>query len=450
MLDSKKSYGSAIAFILFAILSLIASFYPSNHPDAITDFNSGTIAWMLTATFLVFIMTPGLSFFYGGMVSRKNVVSTMLQSFICLGVITSLWYAVGFSLAFGEDIYGVIGNPLTYLFFDNVGLASNSSIPASITIPFVLFAFFQLKFAVITPAIITGSFAERIRFWSYVIFICLFCLFIYAPLAHWAWHPEGFLFKMGVLDFAGGTVVHISAGFAALAGAIVLGRRKSHLENKEHQPSNVAYILLGTALLWFGWFGFNAGSALDANGLAITAFINTNLASAGAMLTWVLLDAMKGRKVSALGACIGAVVGLVAITPAAGYVTYGASIFIGFFASVLSNYAVHWKNKTSIDDTLDVFPCHGIGGITGMLLTGVFAKEGFSTAGAGLIYGETTLFFNHIIALLIVGTFTFCGSWGLFKIIDLIHPLRVQDEEEKLGLDISQHNEKIYNKDDSK
>ncbi len=431
----KKTYGP-LAFLLLLAVSFVACFYPTIHPDAIESFDTGNIAWMILSSALVLLMTPGLSFFYGGMVKPKNVISTMLQSFIALGVISILWYVVGFSLAFGDSIGGFIGNPLTYFMFDHVGTASNPRIASSI--PFVLFAAFQLKFAIITPALITGSFAERVRFWSYLVFICMFCIFIYCPLAHWTWHPDGFLYKMGVLDFAGGTVVHISAGFAALAGAIVLGRRKSHIEKEEFSPVNIPYVLLGTGLLWFGWFGFNAGSALTASPLAVLAFVNTNLASASAMIAWVLLDTWRGRNPSALGACIGAVVGLVAITPAAGYVDFGPSIFIGVLASMVSNIAVHWKTtRSKLDDTLDVFPCHGIGGITGMIATGIFAKNG------GLITGSTDLFFKHLLALLIVGTFTFGGSYLIYKFIDLFLPLRVGEKAEEKGLDITQHSESV-------
>lgn len=435
--ERKKKYGT-IAFGLLFALSLLMCFYPVNHPQAEEGvFNSGDLAWIITASAFVLIMTPGLSFFYGGMVNPKNIISTMLQSFIALGVISILWFTVGFSLAFGESIGGFIGNPFTYFLFNNVGTAPHTVIGSSV--PFVLFAGFQLKFAIITPALITGSFAERVRFWGYLVFIVLFSLFIYCPLAHWTWHPDGFLFKWGVLDFAGGTVVHISAGFAALAGAMVLGRRKSHLYKEEFAPVNIPYVLLGTGLLWFGWFGFNAGSALTASSLAVTAFINTNLASAAAMLAWVLLDAMRGRKPSALGACIGAVVGLVAITPAAGFVEYGPGIFIGVIAAVVSNYAVHWKStKSTLDDTLDVFPCHGVGGIVGMLCTAIFATEG------GLITGETQLFLYHFLALLIVSFFTFFGSILLYQLTNLITPLRVREEQELVGLDISQHKESVF------
>lgn len=391
------------------------------------------VAWMLTASGLVLLMTPGLSFFYGGMVQRKNVISTMLQSFIAMGVISILWIVVGFSLAFGESIHGLIGNPLTFAMFRGVGGGTHPDL--SPTIPLALFALFQLKFAIITPALTTGAFAERIRFSSYILFISLFSLLIYAPLAHWTWHPQGFLHQWGVLDFAGGTVVHMSAGFAALAGALLLGRRKSHAKSEIHVPANIPFVLLGTGMLWFGWFGFNAGSALAANESAVLAFLTTNTASAAAMLSWLFMDVMKGRKPSAIGAAVGAVVGLVAITPAAGYVNVGASILIGTLASVVSNMAVHWKSNSTIDDTLDVFPCHGVGGIVGMIATGVFAKD------VGLIYGHTATFFHHLAALVVVSGFSFFGAIILYKITDVLIPLRVEEENEHIGLDISQHGE---------
>ena len=397
--------------------------------------NSGDVAWMLCATALVLLMTPGLSFFYGGMVQRKNVISTMLQSFIAMGLISLLWIVVGFSLSFGDSIGGLIGNPFTFFMFKGVGGATHPDL--SPTIPLALFALFQLKFAIITPALISGSFAERVRFSSYMLFICLFSIFVYAPLAHWTWHPQGFLRQWGVLDFAGGTVVHMSAGIAALAGAIVLGRRKAHMTGEQTIPANIPFVLLGTGMLWFGWFGFNAGSALAASETAVLAFLTTNTASAAAMLTWLVVDGMVGRKPSALGACIGAVVGLVAITPAAGYVTVGASIFIGFLASVICNTAVHLRSRTTLDDTLDVFPCHGMGGIVGMICTGIFAVNG------GLITGETTVFYHHLLALLIVATYTFVVSYVLYRITDFVLPLRVSAAQEARGLDLSQHGESL-------
>ncbi|MCO6359529.1 ammonium transporter [Roseivirga pacifica] len=419
--------------ILLALLSLLDM--PSTEAaTADPNLDGGDTAWMLAATGLVLLMTPGLSFFYGGMVSKKSVISTMLQSFICMGIITLVWVVCGFSLAFGDSIGGFIGDPTTFAFFKGVGAATQSELAP--TIPFVLFALFQMKFAIITPALITGSFAERVRFSSFLLFIILFSIIIYSPLAHMTWHPEGFLRKWGVLDFAGGTVVHMSAGFAAIAAAIILGRRKNH-GTAVHQPANVPYVLLGTGLLWFGWFGFNAGSALGANGDAALAFATTTVASAAAMLAWVFYDALMGRKISGLGASIGAVVGLVAITPAAGFVTIGQSVFIGVAGAIVSNIVVYYKNKTGIDDTLDVFPCHGVGGIVGMILTGVFAKD------VGLIYGDPSTFLKHMAAIFLVGGFTFGLSYLLFKVTNAIIPMRVTEQAEDLGLDISQHNESI-------
>ena len=423
--------GKKLNFIVLTILVLICTFVANNYEELSSAIDSGDTAWMLVASAFVLLMTPGLSFFYGGMINKKNVISTMLQSFIALGVISVLWVVVGFSLAFGESIGGIIGNPSTYFAFKNVG--SNPNPAFSSTIPFLLFALFQLKFAVITPALITGSFAGRVRFRSYIFFMVLFSIFIYSPLAHMTWHPDGLFRNWGVLDFAGGTVVHMSAGFAALAGAVFLGKRKTLTEDS----INVPYVILGTGLLWFGWFGFNAGSALGANADAVIAFANTNIASATAMITWVFYERMLGRKMSALGACIGAVVGLVAITPAAGFVNIGQSMFIGFIASIISNWAINFKNKTGIDDTLDVFPSHGVGGIVGMLLTAVFASE------VGLIYGETTTWYNHLIALVITSVYCFGGSYMLYFIVDKLLSMRVREDQEDRGLDQSQHGEKI-------
>ncbi len=427
-----------LPFIVLTLISIAAIFAPvtTASADSLAALNGADTAWMLVASALVLFMTPGLSFFYGGMVSFKNVVSTMLQSFISLGVVSLLWVFVGFSLAFGDSLGGVIGNPTTFFMFSNVTLGTNSALAP--TIPLLLFALFQLKFAIITPALITGSFAERIKFNAYLLFIILFSLFIYAPLAHWTWHPDGFLRKLGVLDFAGGTVVHMSAGFAALAGAVFLGKRNTHRNGHASTPANIPFVVLGTGLLWFGWFGFNAGSALGANGLATSAFATTNFASAAAMLSWVFWDALNGRKISALGACIGAVVGLVAITPAAGFVTIGQSLFIGFASAIVCNLVVYvFNNKTAIDDTLDVFPCHGVGGMCGMIFTGIFAN------GVGLFYGQTTTFLYHLLALLLVGAFTFGGSYLLLMLTNMIVPLRVTAEEEVVGLDVSQHGEKM-------
>jgi Amt family ammonium transporter len=321
------------------------------------------------------------------------------------------------------------------MMFRNVGTATHPALAP--TIPLLLFAMFQLKFAVITPALVSGSFAERVRFTAYLLFMCLFSLFVYAPLAHWTWHPDGFLRTWGVLDFAGGTVVHMSAGFAALAGAIYLGPRLSHKRHGSAPPSNTPYVILGTGMLWFGWFGFNAGSALAADAVAAQAFATTNTASASAMLAWIFFDGLRGRRPSAMGACIGAVVGLVAITPAAAFVSVPHSILIGVVSSLLSNVAVHLKSRSAIDDTLDVFPCHGVGGIAGMLLTGMLARN------VGLVFGQTTTFTTHLLALLIVGAYSFGMSLLLFRVTDFFVSVRVTPEQEAVGLDISQHAERL-------
>lgn len=412
-----------------------------------TKFSAGDTAWMLIATALVLIMTPALGFFYGGMANRKNIISTVFQSVICLGLLSMIWVVFGFSLCFGESWHGIIGNPMTYFMFRGVGEMPNETFSA--TIPFVIFAMFQLKFAIITPALITGSFAQRVKFSGYLLFITLFFIFIYAPLCHMTWHPDGLLHKFGILDFAGGTVVHMSAGFAALAGAIFMGPRTESERTNEY--SNIPFVIIGTGLLWFGWFGFNAGSALAANGLSANAFATTNTAAAAAMIAWIFMDAMRGHKVSSIGACVGAVVGLVAITPACGFVNVGESVVIGAVSAMVSNMAVHYKNKSTLDDTLDVFPCHGVGGMMGMIFTGIFAAD-YGVGGIldqatngrkfwGLAYGQFTTFSHHMIGLVGVAAFAFVGSYILYHITNFIDPMRVSKEEEELGLDITQHGE---------
>ncbi|MBS1598512.1 MAG: ammonium transporter [Bacteroidetes bacterium] len=440
---TKTSSTSPIPFILLGIFSIMGLFVPLVADfDGSKVYNFADISWMLISSALVLLMTPGLSFFYGGMVGRKNVLSTMLQSFIATGLISVLWVVCGFGLAFGKSIGGFIGDPSE--FFMMKGINGHEPWSLAPSIPILLFALFQMKFAIITPALVVGATAERISFKAYVLFMVLFSLLIYAPIAHWNWHPEGFLAKMGVIDFAGGTVVHISAGCAALAGAILLKRRKVHVTKEEVKPARIPYVLLGTGLLWFGWFGFNAGSALAANGLAVDAFANTNTASAAAGLSWIFFDSVRGRKPSSLGFCIGAVVGLVAITPASGYVGVPQSIFIGFVAAICSNIAVYWKGKTTIDDTLDVFPCHGIGGIVGMIMTGMLASKKINPAGNdGLFYGGTQFFLHQVLGCLIVVVFATVMGFIVFKLVDIIVPLRVSVEEEEIGLDITQHDEKL-------
>lgn len=425
-----------VFMLLTTVLCLAGAVMPDDAetwmPDAAVD--SADVAWMITATIFVLMMTPGLSFFYGGMVGKKNVISTILQSFIAMGVVSVVWVVVGFSLSFGSDIGGVIGNPFDFFMFKGVGAKTDAALAP--TIPLALFALFQMKFAIITPSLITGSFAERVKFSAYLVFMILFCLFIYCPLAHCTWHPEGLFRQWGVVDFAGGIVVHASSGVAALAGALFLGRRVQ----REHSdaPANIPYVVLGAAMLWLGWFGFNAGSSLHADVVAVKAFLNTNTACATAMLTWLFFDALMGRKASAMGAAVGAVVGLVAITPSAGYVSVGQSFFIAFLTALICNCACHWSdNSRRLDDALDVFPTHGTGGIVGTVLTGVFISEGLlSGTWEGFI-----VFLMHLLALGLVVGYTFVMSMLLYWVVNKMIPMRVSAHSELVGLDVSQHGE---------
>ena len=440
---NRISAKQVLPFFILAAIAVIACFIKPVIDFVDTGkYNAADTAWIIVATALVFLMTPGLAFFYGGMVHRKNVLSTMIKSMVAAGIVSVLWIVVGYSLCFGDDIGHFIGNPMTHLFYKGV----NSGEPWSLapTIPKTLFSLFQLMFAIITPALVVGAVAERIRFTSFVLFIVLFSVLVYAPLAHWSWHPDGFLARMGALDFAGGTVVHISAGCAALAGVLVLKRRKVHMEQREIPPANIPYVLIGTGLLWFGWFGFNAGSAGAANALSVSAFATTNTAAAAAGLSWMFFDVLRGKKPSVMGFCIGAVVGLVAITPAAGFVAIPQSIFIGVFAAVVSNLAVYIRQKsTKLDDTLDVFPCHGIGGMVGMLMTGVFATKAVNPAGNdGLFLGNVSFFLTQAKAMAIAVGYSFGVSFLIFKFINFVLPLRVSSEDEEIGLDATQHNEK--------
>lgn len=437
---TKARAGYILVVSVLVTLSIAGAFAREASRDADPAIVGADVAWMLMSTALVLLMTPGLAFFYGGMVGSRSVISTLLQNVVAMGIISIMWVVFGFSLAFGEDSNHFYGKLDTYWMFQNVGLQTDSAL--SPTIPLILFALFQMKFAIITPALITGSFAERIRFAPYMVFIALWHIVVYCPLAHWTWHPEGFLRKWGVLDFAGGTVVHMSSGFAALAGAIVLGRRKSHVEKEKHVPANIPFVVLGMGLLWFGWFGFNAGSALAANAQACSAFLTTNTSAAMAMMTWLFIDGALGRKLTATGACVGAVVGLVAITPACGFVSVQRSFFIGFFGALVSNLACWVKSKTSLDDTLDVFPCHGMGGMTGMVLTGFFASD------LGVVSSENKTFGYHWLGLAIVAGYSFVVSFLLYHLVNLVIPLRVERHTEEQGLDVSQHGETLYVYDD--
>ena len=423
--------------------------------SAIIPTNSGDIAWVLASTALVMLMTPALGFFYGGLVRRKNLVSTIAQCFIIFAVISIIWALYGYSLAFGPSIGGIIGN-LSLAGLTNVGIHDVTTSLAP-TIPTLLVFAFQLKFAAITPALIIGACAERVRFRSLLIFIILWSTFIYIPIAHWVWNPDGWLKGLGSIDFAGGLVVHISAGVSALAAALIVGRRKGcavpwkqHMkeidqkEKVEFKPTNIPYVLLGAALLWFGWFGFNAGSALAANDLAVSALVVTNLAAAAAAVSWMLMDWLIKGKPSAVGMAVGAVVGLVVITPASGFVGPTAAIIMGLVGGVISNLVASWRSgRSRIDDTLDVFACHGVGGIWGAIGTGIFASAAVGGA-SGLIYGNVGQFVDQLIAVAVVVPFSFFGSYGLLKLVNVFSPLRVSPEAEDAGLDLSEHGEEAY------
>jgi len=406
--------------------------------------NSGDTAWMMVATGLVMLMTPALGFFYGGLVRRKNIASTIVQCFAIFAVVSLVWTLWGYSLAFGTSINGYIGN-LDKVLLNNVGVmtptAEKFGAPG---ITEMLYYAFQLMFAAITPALIVGAFAERIKFRSLLIFVVLWSTVVYAPIAHWVWNPNGWIHTLGAIDFAGGTVVHTAAGLSALAAAIVLGPRLNR-EKIDGKPSNVPYVILGAALLWFGWFGFNAGSALSASPLAVSAFVVTNLAAAAATVGWAVTETMTRGKPSATGMAIGSVCGLVAITPASGYVTPPAAIIIGLVAGVLCNLISRWRARTRLDDTLDVFACHGVGGIWGSLATGLFATTAVNAAGAnGLFYGNPGQLLVQTEAVLVVVVFAFVGTFVLLKIVNAFSKLRVTSEEEEQGLDLSQDGEEAF------
>jgi Amt family ammonium transporter len=399
--------------------------------------DSGSIAWMLTASALVLLMTPGLAFFYGGLVRAKNVVSTIMYSFIAMAVATVVWILWGYSLAFGEG-GALIGN------LDYIGLRSIAFDEVSGGIPTLLFVVFQGMFAIITPALITGAFVERFKFSTYLIFLVLWLTFVYAPICHWVWAGDGWLFEMGALDFAGGTVVHINAGIAAVAAAMMVGKRR----NPGLEPHNVPYVVLGAGLLWFGWFGFNAGSELAADARAVSAFVVTNAAAAMAALTWGLISHFRSGKMSAVGVATGAVAGLVAITPASGFVGVMGALAIGLAAGVLCFLAVEVINRTGLDDALDVFAVHGIGGIVGALLTGVFAVEAIGGT-AGVLEGNVGIMGVQLIGVGATLAYSLIVTVVILFVLDKIPGLglRVGDRDEDEGLDISSHGERAHVRD---
>ena len=427
--------GVGLAATLAAVLPATAAAADGGTID------TGDTAWMLASTALVMIMLPGLALFYGGLVRRKNVLSTIMHSFFGLAIVSVVWVVVGFSLAFGPDVngWGLIGN-LDYVGFINVGLAPSTVY--GVTIPFVLFAAFQLMFAAITPALITGAFAERKRFGAFVLFTVLWSLLVYSPIAHWVWSTGGWLFKAGALDFAGGTVVHVSSGVSALIVAILIGRRAMNGDSNE--PHDVPMTVLGAGLLWFGWFGFNAGSALSAGSLAASAFIVTNTAAAAATLTWVGASYLRTRKVSVVGAACGSVAGLVAITPASGFVNTGGALAIGLVAGGLCYSATLLRARSTVDDALDVFAVHGVGGMFGALATGVFATSAIQEAYKGLVDGNAGQIGIQLLAVGATIGYAVVATFIIVKIVDFILGLRVTSTQEESGLDLSVHGEAAY------
>jgi len=423
--------------------------------------NAADIAWVLMSTALVMLMTPALAFFYGGLVRRKNLVSTLVQCIIIFAVVSLVWFFWGYSLVFGPSVGGVIGN-LSLVGLNGLTVNSINTTYAS-GIPEILFFAFQLKFAAITPALIIGACAERIRFKSLLIFVVLWSTLIYSPIAHWMWNSQGWLRQLGAMDFAGGIVVHVSAGVSALAAALIVGRRQGcvywkdqlkALDSKggaskqlatEFKPTNIPYVILGAGLLWFGWFGFNGGSALAADGIAVSAVIATNLAAAAAAVSWMLLDWVIKGKPSAIGISVGAVCGMAAVTAAAGYINFTDAVIIGLAAGIISNLVANWRaGRSRIDDTLDVFACHGIGGIIGAVSVGLFATAVVNPAVTGLFYGNPAQLGIQVLAVVVVAAFAFGGSYLLLRLVDLFSPLRVSPKEEDEGLDLSQHGEEAY------
>ena len=390
---------------------------------------SGTIAWMLTCSALVLFMTPGLALFYGGLVQGKNLLSTIMYSFICLGLVSVVWVLWGYSLSFGEGGNAFIGS------LNNFALSGVDSAEEQV------FVIFQMMFAIITPALITGAFCERFKFKTYLVFLVLWVTFVYAPIAHWVWASDGWLANRGALDFAGGAVVHINAGIAAIAAAALVGRRR----NPGVSPNNVPFVILGASMLWFGWFGFNAGSGLAANGQAVSAFLVTNTSAATAMMVWVILSLMHDGKVSGVGAATGAIAGLATITPASGFVGVEAALILGLISGVITYYAVYFKSKVNLDDALDVFAVHGLGGMIGLIGTGVFAAEAIGGA-KGILEGSADLLIENLILIVATVVYSLVATLVILKVLDIIPGLglRSTEAEEDEGLDVSDHGENAY------
>ncbi len=441
-LKVKTSFNFALmSAVLINLLCSSGAVLAKDADMQILNINSGDTSWMLLSTALVMLMTPGLALFYGGMVRRKNVLGTTMQSFIALGIISVLWVIFGYSLAFGPDVNHVIGN-LDWAWLKNVGFAPNPDYAA--TIPHQTFMMFQMMFAIITPALISGAFAERFKFSTYLIFLIIWVTFIYIPIAHWVWGVGGWLRNLGVLDFAGGLVVHISSGSAALAAAIAVGKR-SNPSKEPFVPHNLILTLIGTGLLWFGWFGFNAGSAVSSGTLASSAFTATHMSAATATLSWLIIEWLHRGKPTVLGAASGAVAGLATITPASGFVGPVFAMIIGLIAGALCYAGINLKNKFGYDDSLDVVGVHGVGSTWGIIATGLFASKEINSLGNnGLFFGNASLLGVQILGALVVWVYSFILTLLILKILDKIMGLRVSNDDEIAGLDISQHGERGY------
>lgn len=451
MMKKYMIFGAATTFLLFTRLAFaqsaiggankVITVQAAQYVHQTVSVNPGDTTWMLISTALVMLMTPGLALFYGGMVRRKNVLGTIMQSFIALGVITIQWVLFGYSLAFGPDIGHVIGS-LKWFGLNGVGLAPNPEYAP--TIPHEAFMLFQMMFAIITPALITGAIAERFKFKTYIVFLLMWATFVYDPLAHWVWGVGGWMRNLGALDFAGGLVVHVSSGVSALVAAMLIGRRRGYGQ-EPMPPHNLTMTLIGAALLWFGWFGFNAGSALASGALATSAFLATQIAASSAALSWTMAEWYTRGKPTVLGAASGAVAGLVAITPASGFVGPMAALIIGFLGGIICFSGIRLKEKFGYDDSLDTVGVHGVGGAWGAIATGLFASVMINPAGAnGLFNGNVRLLGAQLIALVVVIIYAFTITWAILKLLDKTMGLRVSPEDEIDGLDLAQHGESGY------
>jgi len=438
MKNIRRLFFGLLYSVLFVLIGAVPVFAADGEASAI---NAGDTAWVIISSALVMMMTPLLGYFYGGMVRKKNVLAMLMQNFILVALVSVMWVMFGYSMAFGPDKWGIIGN-LDWAFLNKVGLLPNTDYAG--TIPHQLFMMFQLMFAIITPALITGAFADRMKFSSFLVFSVLWAVLVYNPVCHWVWGVGGWMRNLGVLDFAGGTVVHVNAGIAALAAVMVIGKRKGY-GTTAMPPHNMTLTVLGTAFLWFGWYGFNAGSALGANGLAVSAFMTTNTAAAAATLSWVAIEWIHRGKPTTLGAASGAVAGLVAITPAAGFVNVTGALCIGGLVSLFCYTAIMMKSKLGYDDALDVIGVHFVGGVFGALATGLFATKLVNEAGNnGLFYGNPGQLGVQAISVGATMLYSFVVTLVILKVIDLVMGLRVDPEQEYQGLDISQHGEEGY------